>query len=217
MLKYNQHGISHLLLPLAIVIIAAVVGTFMLVSSKADSVPVASAAGSGCPNGYKMVNARPQDFFSKKYRDMAISQKGLLCLKRSGGREIVHERNNNTIIDYFKCTGSRVFAYDINNPQSKDYKLKWKVESFNGAEKEGHTKKNYYCINKKDLYVDRAHNGVDIDNATVYWYTHKDQHLYKFFPAYSQQEPCVGGKLKFTGCRQNYFFSYYGGKDIRNR
>ncbi len=189
----------------------------MLISSKADSVPVASAANNRCPSGKKMVNARPQDFFSKKYRDAAIKGNGLLCLKKSGGREIVSGANSNTIVDYHKCSSNRVFAYDDRNPDGTGFKVKWKLQSFNGAEKEGHVKKTYYCIKKTDLYVSRIHSGEDLDNAKGAWYTSLDKHIYKFYPAYSQQEACTAGKLKFTGCKQNYFFSYYGGDDIRNR
>lgn len=213
----NTKGISHLLVPIIVVISAALAGTFMLVSSKADSVPVASVASAGCPGRSKMVNAKPEDFFSKKYRDAAIQGNGLMCVNKTRGREVVSGPNNNTIVDYYKCSSGHVFAYDKRNTDGTGFKVRWKLQSFNGAEDEGHVKKTYYCIKKTDLYVSRIHSGEDLDHAKGAWYTSADKHIYKFWPAFSEQEACSGAKLKFTGCKQNYFFSYYGGGDIRNR
>ena len=141
---------------------------------------------------------------------------GLLCLKNPDGREAVAGANNNTIIDFYKCSGSSVFAFDRTNPPGTGYHLRWKLQSFNGGN-DLHEKKTYYCINKKDLYAARAANGVDVANATSYMYTNKDLHSYRMFPAFAKSEPCSGDKLKYSGCKQNYFFSYYQGGDIRNR
>lgn len=226
MKKLNDLGSLHFITPILIVVVVALAGSFMLVASHADSPTspvIASSASKKCKSRYKLVNAKPTDYISGRYKSKAIRGNGLLCLKNADGREVVSAPNTNTIRDYFKCSGNTVFAADDTNPDGTGYVVRWKVKSWHGDKETKIDGKNtifyertYYCIKQKELYAARAANGAEIHDATSYMYLHGDFHNYKFYPAFKKNAPCAGDKYRYTGCKQNYFFSYYGDTNIRH-
>lgn len=220
MKKLDYRGVSHLIVPLMVVLVVAVAGTFMLVSSHADSVsdPVATTAKTKCKSGRTLVNALPKDFIGGAYKSAAKRGHGLICVKSIDGRERVSAPNLNTISAMHKCPGSSTFAYDSRNPDGTGYrKARWKVRSHFGGQEGG--LKTYYCIKKKDLFKSLSTLGhsssTDQYNKDV-WKT-GDWHGYHFFPAYDLQKGCNADAAKHTGCRASYFFSYYFTKDESNR
>ncbi len=218
MMKLNSRGISHLLLPITVVLVVAVAGTVALVASHADSVAVPTSAR--CKRGLTLVNAVPNDYVSGKSKSAAVRGHGMLCVKNPNGRERISAPNYNTISAYYKCPANSTLAYDRSNPDGTGFHTRWKVKSHFGGQVGG--VKTYYCIKMKDLYVNLNQKGKkmtlkNIPGAAAHLYTTLDGHNYHFYPAYDLRDGCNADEYKHTACRPNFFFSYYFTEDTPNR
>lgn len=220
MKKLDSKGVSHLIAPLLVVVAVAIAGTVALVASHADSVnsndPIASASSVRCKKGTTLVNAIPEDFFSGKSRSAARRGHGLICVHSTAGRQVVSGYTPDTITYYLKCPTNSTFAYDRNNPDGTGYHQKYRVRTTSGGDRRD--LKTLYCIKKKDLYRDltmKGHSVVTGKGAVDDWKS-GSFHNYHFYPAFDLRSACVPYAHKYTGCKTNYYFSYYRNGDQIN-
>lgn len=194
----NSRGLAHYVMPLIVVVLVAVGGTFMLVASHADS--------SGCPKGYKMVNATPAEFSdsTRTYKHPFV------CVPKSSNRPRVIGANSKTIQDFFYCNPDSTFAFDKNNKNGTGYHSPWQFQAYFGGT--SYSQKTYYCIKTDHLYMDRAQDGTKIgplrikNNLTSGIPGHK----YNFNPAFDLRNGCTAHQRERTNCNPHLIFIYNG-------
>lgn len=214
----NNTGIAHLIALVAVVVITAAVGTFLLVSSKAatptaaENAPVASAASKkfNCPSNVpKPVNASTKDFMQggalndDAWNALNKTGYGIICVKNPQGRKSAKTVNKNTITAIRSCENGKVFAFDRKNPDGTGYdESPWVVQttSFKGNKKYG-KKVTLYCINAKSMYSNDSTGFAG------------QGHTYAWVPMVDLYKGCPAKEKKYTACTNNWFFTYAGSGD----
>lgn len=224
--QLNNRGIAHLFALIAVVLVTAVAGTYLLVSSKAATPETGNVQGEvtatasinpgqriQCPSNEPVaINANQKDIMSKgaKYKgaranlhDARISA-AIQCVKKAKGREVLPNGvpNSRTITSAITCPSGRVFAWDYNNASGSGYdESPWmvKTQSFNGNKKYG-ANVTLYCIQKN-----KVNNGGD-DTGIL-------GHIYEWKPMGDFYKGCPAQEKRYTACKKNWFFTYYGHQD----
>ena len=184
------------------------------------------AEAASCGKGRIQVEALPTDFVSGIFKGKALRGQGLMCVKKSqqGSRPVVSgSRENSTIVKTYNC-GSKVVAYDGNNPDGTGFHKRWFVQTFNGSSNNG--KKTLYCISRSMLNQNLSAGGKKVgagNTANNVSTTFSEGfHKYRFVPQYTAGEECSAAltpvRYQHTACTANRYFTTYrdAGGDIVN-
>jgi uncharacterized protein (UPF0333 family) len=141
-MKTNQKGISHLLLPLIIILVAAITGTFYLVSSKADQVTPSSSNYKSLKRQQTLLNY--SNSLSGSQQTIAPDPDATSDIKSGGESAVSTSSNKGKIID---TKGSYVL-------------MKWDKKSIDG------NGKNKIACGQKH-YVFNVRTAGKVDKVTV--------------------------------------------------